>query len=350
MSPIKSLSITALSSLLLACGGGNSSGGAEGSRFSLGVSDNPADVNKVVIAFNQVVLKGVNGTSGTFSFDVASGGQPSQVDLLSVTGSDVAPLLSNQDVPTGNYQLCIYMLNDETGAANTSFVETTTSAVEGLTTNSNGSCGGTGATDPDTGRLFFNQAFTIAAGNNNFVAEFNLEQGLLSPRGSNTFWTLKPTAVQLVNTAEVGSINGTLSPTLVDDCHSDAGAAGLVAFTDKVYLYPGLASIHGDSTAVPSVQTMVDFRDAAAVAETELAPIAAARVTPVEAGGTITGYAYGFGFVVAGNYSIGLTCTAQNDDADAVNGDTGGADTFFISADASGISVDLNANAVRDLP
>lgn len=349
MHHFQAIGLATLSSLLIACGSSNDSSGGSGS-FSLGVSDNPADVNKVVIAFNQVVLKGVDGTSGTFSFNVASGGQPSQVDLLTVTGSAVEPLVTDQTIPTGNYQLCIYMLNDETGTNNTSYVETNTPAIEGLTTNSNGSCGGTGADDADTGRLFFNKAFTIASGNNNFVAEFNLEKGLQAPHGNKDYWTLKPTAVQLVNTADVGAISGTISTTLVDDCHASAGGNGVTEFTDRVYLYEGLASLNGDSTAVPSVMAMVDFRDVASVAVTEAAPIAAARVEAVTEDSVITGYSYEFGFVTAGDYSLGLTCTAQNDDAEAVNLATGGADTFFLSAYTNGVSVAADSTTSRDLP
>jgi len=343
------LTLAAISSLLTACGGsGNDTSSGSGS-FSLGVSDNPANVNGVTIAFNQVVLKGVNGTTGTFSLDVASGGQPSQVDLLTVTGSAIEPLITGQTIPTGDYQLCIYMLNDETGAAGTSFVETNTPSVEGLTTNSNGSCGGTGATDPATGRLFFNQSFTIASGNNNFVAEFNLEKGLLSPRGSNTFWTLKPTSVQLVNTTEVGAISGTLSTTLVDDCHAAAGTAGAVTFADRVYLYPGAAGVD-DPQADPAIKSMVDFRASADVAATQVAPIAAARAEPVTDGGsTVTGYSYELGFVVAGEYSLGFTCLAQNDDADTVD-QAADSEPFFLTDAAGPITVSADATTTQNLP
>ncbi len=46
-----------LVSLLVACGGGTG-GDAQTGSFSLGVSDNPANVEGVTIAFKQVVLKG----------------------------------------------------------------------------------------------------------------------------------------------------------------------------------------------------------------------------------------------------------------------------------------------------
>ena len=59
-----------LVSLLVACGGGTG-GDAQTGRFSLGVSDNPANVEGVTIAFKQVVLKGEQ----TFSFDVTDSGR-----------------------------------------------------------------------------------------------------------------------------------------------------------------------------------------------------------------------------------------------------------------------------------
>lgn len=290
--------------LLTACGSDDdSSSKIETGQFNLGVSDNPADAKKVTIAFKQVVLK---NDAGSISFDVSNDGELKQVDLLEFQGSEVETLVSGQNVTVGEYQMCIYMEKSEVANADSSYIQTMDNAIAGLTTNSNGSCGGEGADDDNTGRLFFNKAFTIAAGNNSFVAEFDLQKGLQGPKGNKDYWTLKPTSVQLVNTADVGAIAGSVPAELIAQCEAAAGGS---EFSSAVYLYP-------EATALDN---MDDFRDAASELSM-IAPIAAARVNPVvDDNDQVISNDYEFGFVVANNYSLGYTCVAQHDDPELPN-------------------------------
>ncbi|PKH04955.1 DUF4382 domain-containing protein [Moritella sp. Urea-trap-13] len=292
--------------LLSACGSNDDSSNIETGKFNLGVSDNPADAEKVMIAFKQVVLK---NDAGSISFDVSDDGELKQVDLLKFQGSAVETLVSGQDVTVGEYQMCIYMENSEVVNPDSSYVQKMDGATAGLTTNSNGSCGGVGADDDNTGRLFFNKTFTIAAGNNSFVAEFDLQKGLQGPKGNKNYWTLKPTSVQLVNTADVGAIAGSVPAALIAECEAKAATFGSSEFSSAVYLYP-------EATALDN---MDDFRDAAGEL-TKVAPIAAARVNPVvDDNGQVISNDYEFGFVVANNYSLGYTCTTQHDDPELPN-------------------------------
>jgi len=288
--------------LLSACGSNDdSSSNIETGKFNLGVSDNPADAENVTIAFKQVVLK---NAAGSISFDVSDDGELKQVDLLKFQGSAVETLVSGQDVAVGEYQMCIYMEKSEVANVYSSYVKTMDGNTAGLTTNSNGSCGGVGADDENTGRLFFNKTFTIAAGNNSFVAEFDLQKGLQGPKGNKDYWTLNPTSVQLVNTADVGAIAGSVPAEIIAQCEAAAAIAGSSEFSSVVYLYP-------EATALDN---MDDFRDAASEL-TMVAPIAAARVTPVVGDNDqVISNDYEFGFVVANNYSLGYTCVAQHDD------------------------------------
>ena len=289
--------------LLSACGSNDE---IETGKFNLGVSDNPANAKKVMIAFKQVVLK---NDAGSISFDVSDNGELTQVDLLEFQGSAVETLVSGQDVTVGEYQMCIYMEKSEVANADSSYVQTMDDAIAGLTTNSNGSCGGVGADDDNTGRLFFNKAFTIAAGNNSFVAEFDLQKGLQGPKSNKDYWTLKPTSVQLVNTADVGAIAGSVPAEIIAQCEAAAAIAGSSEFSSAVYLYP-------EATALDN---MDDFRDAASEL-TMVAPIAAARVNPVvDDNDQVISNDYEFGFVVANNYSLGYTCTAQHDGPELPN-------------------------------
>lgn len=324
MKTVNTLIALSISSLLAACGGSDDSTTApQMGVFSLGVSDNPSDAKDVTIAFKQVVLK--NG-AGSISFDVSDDGALKQVNLLEFQGTAVETLVSGQSIPVGEYQMCIYMQRSETPNADSSYVKTLDDNLHGLTTNSNGSCGGVGADDTDTGRLFFNKTFTIAAGVNSFVAEFDLNSGLQDPHGNKDYWTLKPTSVQLYNNAEVGAIKGNIPADLTTQCETAVGGS---IFSQAVYLY-------SDAT---TLDNMSDFRSEAVVAPIT-APIAAARVNDiVDQNNQVIGQGYEFGFVVAGSYSVGYTCVAQYDDPDINNTPDDINQPFFIYADKQAVIV-----------
>ncbi|MFT6140098.1 MAG: hypothetical protein ACJAYB_000716 [Psychromonas sp.] len=161
--------------------------------------------------------------------------------------------------------------------------------------------------------MFINKKFTIAAGSNNFVAELDLLKILQGPKGGKTYWTLKPAGIELINLSNVGSISGEISINTSIDCDENAGHA--------VYLYP----------SDTSVANMSDFRDN--VVAPAIAPIASAWANTINDDIT-QGYNYGFGFVVAGSYSLGYTCTAQNDDPKLAN-----EETFFIHSARDSVEV-----------
>jgi hypothetical protein len=325
MKTVKTLIALSLSGLLVACGGGSDDNtpAPQMGLFSLGVSDNPSDAKDVTIAFKQVVLK---NSTGSISFNVSNNGALKKVNLLEFQGTAVETLVSGQSIAVGEYQMCIYMQKSETPNADSSYVKTMDDTLYGLTTNSNGSCGGVGAEDTDTGRLFFNKTFTIAAGTNSFVAEFDLNSGLQDPHGNKEYWTLKPTSVQLHNNAEVGAIKGNIPAELAALCETAAGGS---LFSHAVYLY-------SDATALDN---MSDFRSDAVVAP-QIAPIASARVNDIlDQSNQVIGQGYEFGFVVAGSYSLGYTCVAQNDDPDVNNAPDDLEVPFFIHADTQAVIV-----------
>ncbi|WP_299790006.1 DUF4382 domain-containing protein [uncultured Shewanella sp.] len=334
------LAIT-LTSLLTACGGSDDDSTPplpESGTFSLGVSDNPADAEIVNIAFKQVVLK---NDEGSISFDVSEDGELKHIDLLTVQGAEVATLVSGETVPVGEYQMCIYMQKSETADENSSYVQTA-DGIAGLTTNSNGSCGGIGAEDEDTGRLFLNKTFTIEEGSNTFVAEFNLAKGLQSPHGNKDYWTLKPTSVQLVNAAEIGAISGQISPETMASCETAAVDLGLAdEYSPAVYLYP-----------IDTLLTdMADFRaENEPYLLTEVAPMASTRVNPILNEEEVEiGHGYEFGFLDAGTYSLGYTCVSQNDDPDNAD-NLESTPAFFIHIDEQTVEVTLGETTERHFP
>ncbi|QYJ75805.1 DUF4382 domain-containing protein [Shewanella sp. FJAT-52076] len=331
----KTLIAVTLTSLLAACGGSDNDSNPQPQMgsFSLGVSDNPADATQVNIAFKQVVLKNADGSQ---SFNVSTDGNAKQVDLLAFQGSSAEILVEGVQVPVGEYQMCIYMENRETVDTTSSFVKTNDGNDHGLVTNSNGSCGGVGADEADTGRLFFNKSFTIAAGANDYVAEFDLARGIQAPHGNKDYWTLKPTSVQLVNRAEVGNISGQVSDELMAACETAAGGS---EFAPAVYLYP----------AATLLDNMSDIRPM--VTEPMVAPLAVARVNEItNAEEAVIGHDYEFGFVVTGDYALGYTCVAQNDDPEADNSPTDVEMPFFIHADEQDVTVTKGETTIRHFP
>jgi hypothetical protein len=291
----KTLIALSLTTLLTACNSGGDD--TKTGEFNLAVSDNPADAKVVNIAFKQVVLK---GSSGSYSFDVSEeDGGYRNVDLVTFSGLKTAALVNDQSIAVGEYQLCIYMQNNvQADYTASSYVKDPIDNIVGLTTPSEGACGGgVGADDADTGRLFINKKFTISEGENSYVAEFDLNKILKEPTGQDTFWTLKPTGIELI---EAGSIAGTISYPLALNCANDYG--------QSVYLYPDNVEL----------ENMTDIRDAE-VTLPQVAPISRVEATLVNSENEEEGYKFEFPAIYEGSYSLGYSCLAGNDKPDETN-------------------------------
>ncbi len=273
--------------LLTGCGDGSSS---KTGTFNLAVSDDPSDAQIVNIAFKQVVLK---GESESYSFTVSEpdgdedpdNNPPKHVDLVTFSCFKTADLVSDAAIAVGEYQLCIYMENvysvvysdDDPATPTSSYVKDPDGNIVGLSTPSEGACGdGVGADEEntaDTGRLFINKKFTISEGENSYIAEFELNKVLKEPTGQDTFWTLKPTGIELI---EAGSIAGEVSGELANAC------------------------------VAPSLPVVYLYR------ETEVTSVASATAVMNDQ----ENYVYEFPAVYAGSYSLGYSCTAEEELAD----------------------------------
>jgi hypothetical protein len=188
--------------------------------------------------------------------------------------------------------MCIYITNG-TGSQDVddSYVVEDDDEIRGLRTPSNGSCAGFKPDDQEnTGRLK-TTTFTINAGKNYLVAEFDLMKVLKDPVGSADYWTLKPNGYELVHATDVGSIEGLVAESVISSCADDD--------ISMAYLYPGTVA----------VENMGDFRGELAQETDMIAPTASTPVTANEVEGGGIEYQYEFGFVKEGSYSIGYTCT-----------------------------------------
>lgn len=286
----QSLIVAAMAAVLTACGGGGGgSSGSGTSTLNLGVTDAPImlgtdQITNVYVQFHGVELQGPSGPT-TINFPA-----PKQIDLLAYTGTNAASLLQNTSLPAGNYQW-IRLLVDTGGTLDTYFVDST------------GSHELTIPSGAETG-LKLIQGFTLAQGGlANFTIDFNIAHSLVSNAGG---YVLKP-VLRLVNNEQVGTLSGTVSPTLQQahcaNAGTDAGA---------VYIYSG------------TVATPTDISGAATD------PITTARVA------TDGSNSYTIGFLQAGSYTAAWTCQESLDDPAVVNNLTfSGLQTFTITANTT---------------
>ncbi|UMM02727.1 DUF4382 domain-containing protein [Vibrio campbellii] len=297
--------------LLVGCGSDDSSS-PDAATFSLSVSDAPVDdANKVVLAFKDVVLVPFDPETGQQTgehilLDASDDGELNQVDLMQYQGRNAETIISEQDIPPGDYAMCVYakdgrQLNDTT----LSYVEKTDGSVKGLVVPSRGSCFGFKPDTSDQGRLKFSgkgEYVKINVGHNSYVVEFDLRNGLADPVGLD-YMNMNSNAVSLVNASEAGHIGGQVSEVQYQACEADSAAWNAindVPPVHAVYLYAGAMdrSTMGDMGAPEPFNT----------------PVAAANVNEsVDEEGNTT-YDYEFGFVGPGTYTLGYTCTAYIDD------------------------------------
>jgi hypothetical protein len=106
----------------------------------------------------------------------------------------------------------------------------------------------------------------------------------------------------MVDRTEVGSIGGTVNPSLVAGCRDEEPADGVVDYLD-VYVFEYFDD-EGNS-----IEVMVDDFDGVGD------PITSSMV---QWNGTDSTYEYEVGYLLAGDYKLGLTCTP---DADVMPGD-----------------------------
>ena len=255
--------LTAISLVLLTACGGNGGDDAEG-RLSLGIVDAPVDTAQhVYVQFNGVEL---HGPDGAVSVDFSS---PKQLDLLSLTGSNDAPLLSDYALTAGEYQWMRLKVATD-GALDSYLVDK-----DGLShefTIPSGS---------ETG-LKLVQGFTLAQGGvADFTIDFDLRRSLVLDAGG---YKLKPT-LRLVNNLEVGQLSGSVDASLIA-AHCGANEYG------AVYLFNG---------AVTADDVDGDSGD----------PVTSALVKTDGSG------QYQIGFLAAGNYTAAWTCDADIDQADS---------------------------------
>ena len=262
------------------CGSSGGGGSASTGALSLQITDGPVDTAEhVYIQFSGLELQGegqrttlyycedpVDSTKAVVS-DTActTPAAPKQIDLLALSGGQADFLLDGFMLPSGHYSW-IRLIVDTDGTRD-SYIVVQGGAEHELTIPSGNQTG-----------LKLNQGFDVPAGGSaNFTIDFDLRKSV-HVTGNGTYM-LRPT-LRLVNNTMVGSISGTVDPSLIpSDC------------SPAVYVFSGTGATPDD------IDTDNTYHD----------PVTTASVNPTD--GT-----YRAAFLEAGDYTIAYTCDAAADD------------------------------------
>ncbi|TON28231.1 hypothetical protein CGH60_08990 [Vibrio parahaemolyticus] len=307
---------------------------------TLSVSDAPIDdVSEVVITYSKVAFLPLDGGSpqifevyktdeeGNYvdeNGDPIPDGEdplPLSVNLLNYQGSDVQELVEDEVIPSGNYKLCVFANDGDHPDYPSYVIDEATGNQIPLTVKGDGACPQGVGKEPNSGVLFFNNTFAVNPDNNEFVVEFDLRRGLKDGTGQNEGYSIQRTSVTLINTVTTGEIQGDVAAQTYADCEIDTSSAN--DYAHAVYLYKGSVA----------KEDMGPF----AGEDGKTTPIAAANVVPdMEQ----VNYEYEFGFVEPGTYSVGYTCTANNDSEEGIVA----GETFSIYQATSGLTVSAGAD------
>jgi len=269
---------------LTACGGGgggsNSTTGGSGgvgndtSSLSLAVTDAPVDsANRVVVEFTGVSIQPAEGDRLEFSFD-----EPRSIDLLALQGSASETLLSNEEVPAGDYEWILLNVNAENDGVTDSFLELSDGTMVELWV-------------PAENGLRLVSGFNIAAGSSaDFTIDFDLRKSVVLPPGNALGGAILKPALRLVDNTAMGAIAGRVDGELITEQCADPAVD-----TGAVYVFPGADA------------TVTDVRD-----NDETDPVTTALVS--DDSGM---FAYEAGFLSEGDYTLAYTCDAANDDPEA---------------------------------
>lgn len=293
-----------VSAALVACGGGGGGNESGNGSLSLGVTDAPVDhADAVVVSFIGVeLLDAQGGVSRSFTLN-----PPRRVDLLGLQGDNQFFLIDDEPLPVGVYEEVRLLVDTENASCNNlvapfdSFIR-----IDGtdypLIVPSGGSSG-----------FKVRGPITIAAGNSAaYTVDFDLRRAI-AERGSTGCYNLKP-VLRVVDNAQVGTLIGTIDGALLAD--DDCSANPVTGEGAAIYVYAG-AAVEPDDVDDDGVQ-----------------PLTSALLVPRTDGSG--DFNYEVGFLLAGPYTVALSCGAGDDDPDEDDDD----DIEFIGASTVAIQRD----------
>ncbi|MDX1588521.1 MAG: DUF4382 domain-containing protein [Oleiphilaceae bacterium] len=294
---LKPLTAAIMATALTGCLSSGSSSDGTGS-LSLDVTDAPVDnLTEVNITFTGVSIQPEDGERIRIDFD-----EPKRLDLLELTRGNSASLLSDIEVPAGEYSFIRLHTSENESFPDMYVVEDNSSGTPGLTVPS--------------GELKLVSGFTVPQGGSaNFTIDFDMRKAIVDPAAENQSYKLRP-ALRLVNNVEVGSVEGTVL---------EAPNCSTTEFLGLVYVYEGADA------------TPVDFYiDANGNDLREEQPLLAAEVVQ----GTGEDPNYKAAFLTEGEYTLAYTCDVDDVEAD---------ETLNFS-ETRNVTIVANETKTQDLP
>lgn len=271
----------ALTSLLAACGGGGSDSAATG-QVSIGITDAPAtEFSNVTIAFTSIALKPANGQWIEFTFD-----DTKTWNLLELTGGLSEPLITNEEVPAGEYselRLMIDTDNSYVALADNPDAQHTLAVPSG----------------EQSGLKLKGKLIVAADTTTAFTIDFDVAKSIVNPQGKSLAdYLLKP-SMRLLNNLEVGSISGTVDYATIQSTRlNDAG------LTDCAEGYEGAIYVFTGTGVTPSDLNVADD-------DTSNDPL---MVVPVDFNDETGLYDYTVAFLPAGDYTVSYSCQVDDNE------------------------------------
>ena len=298
-----SIASSVLLTLLAGCGGSGDSAVQTGT-LNIGLTDNPVDhADAVVVAFTGIELKAaadgaprdavIFDADSCDDFDAATG--TCSINLLDLANGARKVVFSEQ-LPPGRYEW-IRLLVDADRNEMDSYLEI-----------GDQMCSLWIPSGAQTGLKIVSGVTVTANGVSDYTLDFDVRRSLTAPPGLATFSTeacaqnyiLKP-AIRIVDDTETGSIEGSFAADLLTDANGD--------------LLPGCRDEDPTDGVVDHLAVYVfeDFEAADPVSIDDYDGDAGDPITAATVEGDGTSYAYKVGYLLAGSYKLGLTCTPDMD-------------------------------------
>lgn len=264
---------------LAACGGDGSQPQPQQDAtgtINISMTDAAVDnVDVVNVRFAGIALKPQSGDEIVYDFDT-----PKDIDLLTLQGGNTAELLSNTQVPVGEYNWVRLAVLAEFDNVYDSYALMDDGTQLELRVPSGSQAG-----------LKLVSGFTVTQDNStNIVIDWDLRRSLSNPRGQPGLH-LRP-ALRITDMASFGTLSGNVDLALLenDTCTND-----LVADTgNAVYIYDG------------EVTEPLDIRSM------DTDPVVTATVSKA----SDETYRYEVPYLSVGEYTAALTCQASDDEAE----------------------------------
>ena len=296
------------------CGGGSGSTPEQTGFLSLGVSDHPIhSAQFVCVEFDSIEMKQVGGDTILVELD-----PPEKVDLLSFQGANAMPLLTNHEMPAGQYE----------------WLRLGVDAVRGGQggnghTGADGMCDGNGSYIVMDDGMYYNlyvpsgqntglklvSGYTVPINDTvSLTAEFDLSKSIKTPVGQSPDVMLRPT-IRLVDNNEVGTLTGQVANELAE-------AMEPVPCEPSVYLFADGVTPNGiDMSEEPED----DPND----------PIATAMVEAQVQEDESVQWHYTIGFLLTGEYEVAFTCDNETfEPADGYPATISAGEVFTVNFDA----------------